>query len=72
MRWPWPKRHVDEVSRGTVAREKATADLAQAQAKWPEVTRVAQSLRELRERNHFGDQVRLIFQGGENRGTHHR
>lgn len=49
---------------GQDARRRATADLAAAQARWPEVTRVAESLRDLRERNHFAAQVRLIFLGG--------
>lgn len=68
MRWPWTKYH-DEMDPfdGTKARKEATAHLALAQARWPEVSRVSQSLRELRERNHFGDQVARIFQGGENR-----
>lgn len=61
MRWPWRKR--EDTSEGVRARREATAHLAQAHARWPEVTRVSQSLRELRERNHFGQQVALIFKG---------
>ena len=63
MTWPW--RHREETGEGAVAHKEATAHLAQAHARWPEVTRVSQSLRELRERNHLATQVKLIFQGSE-------
>lgn len=64
MRWPWTKYQAERDDfDGRDAREEAVANLASAHAKWPEVNRVSQSLRELRERNHFSDQVRLIFRG---------
>jgi hypothetical protein len=66
VKWPWTRyREERDAFDGAEAREEATAHLAQAQARWPEVTRVAQSLRELRERNHFGEQVKLIFRGDQ-------
>jgi hypothetical protein len=61
VRWPWSK---DKCDAGTQAREKATADLADAAAQWPEVRRVSKSLRELRERNHFAQQLERIYEGG--------
>lgn len=50
-------------SDGQDARRRASADLEEAKARWPEVVRVAASLRDLRERNHFALQIRMIFQG---------
>jgi len=49
---------------GAVAHKRAEENLAAQVSQQPEVTRVAESLRELRERNHFALQIRLIFQGG--------
>jgi len=49
---------------GAAARTRAEAGLARQKAQQPEVTRVAESLRDLRERNHFAAQIRLIFLGG--------
>lgn len=60
MRWPWSNR-ADDRGSGTAARV-ATADaLAEVRGKWDEVHRVAGSLRELRERNHFVDQIELTM-----------
>lgn len=64
MNWrPW-RRHNPNECEGATAHKDAAASLAEAKANWPEVKRVSQSLRELRERNHFKEQVELIFQGG--------
>lgn len=63
MRWPWTKTD-RSASEGEKARAKAAGELAEARARWPEVNRVAQSLRDLRERNHFSEQIELIFRDG--------
>jgi hypothetical protein len=65
----WRKNNPPRVRRstqtgGAAARKRAQVSLAAQQAQQPEVTRVADSLRQLRERNHFAAQIRLIFQGG--------
>lgn len=72
MKWPWslePQvcvRHDDPSSAsGTEARERAEIDLAESQARWPEVNTVARSLRELRERNHFAEQIQYTFRGSK-------
>lgn len=49
---------------GTRARREAEANLDKTRAHWPEVHEVAQSLRDLRERNHFAEQILHIFEGG--------
>lgn len=62
MRWPFRRR--TPPTGGAEAHERAAADLADQRSRQPEVVRVAASLRELRERNHFAEQVRQIFLGG--------
>lgn len=68
MRWPWsppePKVEATEVESGQHAREQAQSHLDEVQSRWPEVHRVSRSLRDLRERNHFADQIQNIFEGG--------
>lgn len=61
MRWPWSRDEPRAKSEATEAREKADDDLADAKALWPEVRRVSKSLRELREKNHFGASVAVLF-----------
>lgn len=58
--WPWTKRHE---LHGAHARKTAAERLAQQEAKWPEVVEVSTSLRDLRKRNHFAQQLELIFRG---------
>lgn len=72
MKWLWGKKRLPPAcqpadAKGAEAHRKATEHLNEATAQWPEVRRVSKSLRELRERNHFRDQIELIFQGGERR-----
>lgn len=62
MRWPWTR--FPKQTGGEEARVEAESSLAETREPWPEVTRVAQSLRDLRERNHFAEQIESIFQGG--------
>lgn len=61
---PSPPRASDTHTGGEAAHRHARLGLIQQQAQQPEVDRVAESLRELRQRNHFAAQIRLIFQGG--------
>ncbi len=68
FKFPWTKYEEERDSfDGEKAKHEATLHLAQANAQWPEVKRVSGSLRELRERNHFGEQISLIFSGGSPR-----
>lgn len=78
MTWrPWrrmrdePDVHDDEPSsqhsepnEARLARERAEAELIAARSRWPAVHHLAETLRELRQENHFGQR---IF-GPENRG----
>lgn len=64
MRWPWSRI---KPSGGAQARKQADANLAEAHSNWPEVKRVSRSLRELREHNHFADQLGFIMRGGDDR-----
>jgi len=58
----WRKeQHTDEAEK---AREKAQADLDETRARWPEVRRVAASLREVREANHFAERIESLIRGG--------
>lgn len=72
MKWLWhhrdesaPTPHAPSHTGGEVAHAHAAAGLAAQRARQPEVDRVAESLRELRQRNHFAAQIRMIFQGGQ-------
>lgn len=62
MTWPWrrKKRPTD----GTAARRDAQESLDDAVARWPEVIRVATSLRQLRRENGFREQIEYLFEGG--------
>lgn len=59
-----PKSRVATHTGGAAAHKHAEASLANQRAQQPEVDRVAESLRQLRERNHFAAQLRMIFLGG--------
>lgn len=68
MRWPW--HHESEKPDGLVALEEAEENLAEAEehlaeakAQWPEVHEVSRSLRQIRERNHFGEAIEKIMRG---------
>jgi len=61
IRWPWNKG--GESSGGAEARVAAEQGLAVTRAQWPEVKRVSGSLRALRERNHFAQQLERVFDG---------
>lgn len=49
---------------GEQARVQAERNLSQDRARWPEVRAVSSSLRDLRERNHFAENIQHIFEGG--------
>jgi hypothetical protein len=51
-------------TKGAEAVREALDNLGDAKSRWPEVNAVSQSLRELRERNHFAEQIQNIFEGG--------
>jgi hypothetical protein len=46
------------------ARESAEQALADTRARRPEIDAVADSLRSLRRRNHFAEQIELLIRGG--------
>jgi hypothetical protein len=55
--------HVDdtEPGAGTRAKERAQSSLDEARKLWPEVNQVSESLRELRRRNGFTEQIRMAM-----------
>lgn len=56
-RWPWTRRWTG----GEDARREAMEHLKETNARWPEVNAVAASLRDLRQRNHFAEQLQYIL-----------
>lgn len=59
MKWPWVRRAEDAEARVVDADEK----LAEAQAKWPHVTRVTGEAMRHRELNGWTATVQTIFAG---------
>lgn len=45
--------------------QRAEQELAETRANTPRVQALAESLRELRERNHFGESIAHTFRGGK-------
>jgi hypothetical protein len=60
MRRFWPQRAPSD---GSLAREHAQRTLEHTKSRWPEVHAVTSSLRDLRERNHFAEQIEAIMRG---------
>lgn len=60
MRWPW-RRHGRPSEAAERAVEVAREHLREAERLRPEARRVADSLRELRERNHFTAAIDAVF-----------
>lgn len=62
MRLPWRKR-----KNGTVKSQQAVLDaqqsLRQVKAREPEVRAVSRTLKDIRERNHFAEQLQAILGG---------
>jgi hypothetical protein len=71
MNWtPWRRRRNTPPDPGTThtggaaAHRRAEAGLAHQLRQQPEVSRVARSLRELREHNHFAETIAATFKEG--------
>lgn len=52
-------------SGGREARQRAERDLERTQEETREVQRLAESLRAIRERNHFAESIAHIYRGGK-------
>lgn len=66
MRWPWRRRKQrpgPDVEKAKQALVEARNRLAITQMQGHEVTEVAESLRELRSRNHFGPMITEALRG---------
>ncbi len=64
MRLRWIFREQDSApSEGAVARANAERALAQHQSQHREVVALSASMRQMRERNHFADSIRDVFEG---------
>lgn len=68
------RRHTEDLDAATRARERAERELAttnreldQVRAQTAKYQAIGESLKELREQNHFAMSIRVIFQGGEPR-----
>ena len=61
LRWPWAKAE-PPFAEGTLARIEAEKSLVEHKAQKVEVEEVASSLRHLRERNHFSEQIQDLIQ----------
>ena len=68
MKWPWtrvqsgPSVPEGDAAQAKDAKRKALAAVEDADEKWPEVCRVAESLRELRRANHFAEALHRSYQ----------
>jgi hypothetical protein len=60
--WPF-RRHPSKIKESQQAILDATATLQRVQERGPEVRAVSKTLKEIRERNHFADQLRTIMEG---------
>jgi hypothetical protein len=63
-KWPWQRRREPPVTEGTLARVQAERDLEHHLAQRQEVSEVASSLRWLRVRNHFSEQIQDLIEEG--------
>lgn len=50
-------------SEASRAKNEAQANYDSVKRQWPEVNRVAASLREVRERNHFAERIESLIRG---------
>lgn len=61
----WPlRRHERPPSEATAARQKAEQDLNNIRAETPRIRALAESLRDLRQNNHFAAAIEQTFRGG--------
>lgn len=61
--WPFRRRNKKEIMESEQAILEAQKHIHQAQARNAEVHKISGSLRVIRERNHFAEQLRLIMEG---------
>lgn len=59
----WGRNKPHEPAEGAQARKRTEESVGEADARWPEVSRVAASMRELRRRNRFAEQIRMAMEG---------
>jgi len=63
MRFWFQKPKPHEPAEGESARKRTEAQVGESDVRWPEVQRVANSMRELRRRNRFAEQIRNAMEG---------
>jgi hypothetical protein len=61
--WPFRKKATVNMKESQKAILAATQNLRQTRERGPEVSRVAQTLQDIRERNHFAEQLHSILGG---------
>jgi hypothetical protein len=61
MKWPWARdqRHEDDQQ----ALEEAQERLAEVRGQWPRVEAAVEAMRQHRQRNHFAENIHLIYTG---------
>lgn len=62
--WPFRKKVTRNMKESTQAILDATGKLRRTQERGPEVSRVSNVLKDIRERNHFAEQLQSILEGG--------
>lgn len=60
----WPFRRNKNIKESQQAILDATKSLRDVRSRDPEVHAVSRTLREIRERNHFAEQLQIIMKGG--------
>lgn len=66
-KWFWQKEKIDvsdvNLDAAKAAKKKSDADFMEARERDPEVKKVARTLREIRQSNHFAEQLRQALGG---------
>lgn len=60
--WPFRKRVTNNMKESQQAILNATSTLRRTQERGPEVSRVSKTLKDIRERNHFAEQLQVIME----------
>lgn len=64
MRLPWGKPKKTGYVKSQQAVRDAARSLERVKARNPEVHEVSKTLKDIRERNHFAEQLQVIMEGG--------
>jgi hypothetical protein len=62
--WPFGRKRRESMTESQKAVKEATQSLKRVQERDPEVRAVSKTLKDIRERNHFAEQLKIIMEGG--------